>query len=72
MTDVAALRSQLDALKAQRASGVRDVQFGERRAVYRSDKDIVAAIAALEAELAAASGTPKPRAILVRATKGFI
>jgi hypothetical protein len=71
MTDIATLQAQLAALKAQRASGVRDVQFGERRTVFRDDKDMVAAIASLEAEIAKLSGTPRVRNVVIRGGKGW-
>jgi hypothetical protein len=67
--DIATLQSQLDALKAARASGIRTLTFGERSITHASDKDMVAAIAALENEIAAASGTPRPRSVVIRGGK---
>jgi hypothetical protein len=72
MTDVAALTAALGALKAARRSGVRSVIFGERQVVYRNDPELMAQIAALESEIAAAAGSPKPTTVLVRSNKGFL
>jgi hypothetical protein len=66
MADIAALQAQLEAAKAARFSGTREIQFGERRVVYRSDKDMATAIAALEEEINQAQGTSRPRNVVLR------
>jgi hypothetical protein len=72
MTDAATLRSQLENLKAARATGAREIWIGERRVQYRSDRELAAAISALETEFAAAAGAPKPSTVIVRGDKGFL
>jgi hypothetical protein len=66
MADIETLLAQLEATKAARRSGVREIWFGERRLTYRSDKEMATAIAALEDEIAAMQGTPRPRNIVLR------
>jgi hypothetical protein len=66
MADIAALQAQLDALKSARASGVRELRFGERHIFYKSDKEMVAAIAALEDEINQTQGAPRPRNVVLR------
>jgi hypothetical protein len=69
MTDAATLQTQLDTLKAARASGTRLVRFGERETRFRSDAELTNAIAALEAEL----NPQRPRNVVLRPSpnKGF-
>jgi tRNA A37 methylthiotransferase MiaB len=66
MADLAELQSQLDAAKSARASGVRELWFGERRVTYRSDKEMATAISALEDEIAALQGTARVRNVVLR------
>jgi hypothetical protein len=69
--DLATLKMQLDALRAVRRSGARDVQFAERRVVFRDDAELQAQIASLENEVAAMEGAPKPRSVVIRGGKGW-
>jgi hypothetical protein len=71
MTDIAVLQVQLETLRAARRSGVRTLTFGERSQTRASDKELVAAIADLEAEIAATAGTPRPRSVVIRSGKGW-
>lgn len=75
MTDLATLQSRLDALRASRATGVlsvRHVTDGvEQQVTYKSDSDMASAAAALEAEIASASGTRPVRTIVVRNSGGW-
>jgi hypothetical protein len=66
MADLATLQAQLEAAKAARRSGVRELWFGERRAFYKSDKEMATAIAALEDEINQAQGTSRPRNVVLR------
>jgi hypothetical protein len=66
MADIATLQAQLDALRSARASGVRELRFGERQIFYRSDKEMTTAIAALEDEINQAQGTSRPRNVVLR------
>lgn len=50
-----------DALIRARARGTREVQHGEERIRYGSDREMVAAIGDLEARIARASGTRRTR-----------
>jgi hypothetical protein len=66
MTDVSTLRIWLEALKAARASGLLNVRHKDGEVTYRSDAELVRAIASIEAEL-----SPQPRTLIVRANKGW-
>lgn len=70
MADLATLQAELEALKSARRSGDKRVRYqgphGEREVEYKSDKEMAAAIAATEAEIAALVGTPTVRTINVR------
>ena len=68
---VTTLKARLDKLKRARSSGVFQVEFGDRRVRYRSDSELLRAIGALEAEIAALQGTAQPRNLTVIASKGF-
>ena len=59
--------ARLEALKGARYSGVMTVQFGEEKVTFRSDKELVAAISALENEVAPAAS----QNVIVRSTKGW-
>jgi hypothetical protein len=63
-------RTQLANLKSARASGVGEIWIGERRVQYRSDREMVAAIAALENEIAKSEETVT-RTIVVHSNKGW-
>ncbi|MCQ4191023.1 phage head-tail joining protein [Methylocystis suflitae] len=71
MTDISTLRARLEALKKVRSSGALEITFGDRTIRYRNDRDLATAIAALEDEIAQAVGTPRPRNLVVRSTKGW-
>ena len=63
--------ARLEALKRARYSGVMTVQFGEEKITYRSDKELLAAISALEAEIAEAEGAARPKNLTVISNKGY-
>lgn len=69
MADLVTLTAALEALKSARRSGEHSVRYrgpnGEEEVVYKSDKEMAAAIASIEAEIAALSG-PVIRTINVR------
>jgi hypothetical protein len=67
MADIATLQVQLEALKAARRAGVRVVEYGSKRVEYRSDEELVRAIASLEAEIA---GTTV-NTVVIRSSKGW-
>ena len=73
MTDIATLQTQLDALKKARASGTSRVAIANGMDVqYKSDAEMAAAIGALEAEIARASGSSEPpRNVVIRSSKGW-
>jgi hypothetical protein len=56
-------------LKALRRSGMLEIQFGDRRVRYKSDAELVAAIAELEQELAGEAAPP--RNVVLRTIKGW-
>lgn len=68
MATLTQLRRQLDDLKAARATGARAIEFQGRRVEYKSDSEMAAAIAALEAEI---DGKPRMKNFVVRSTKGW-
>lgn len=65
--DAATIQSELDQLRAVRGGGEHRVRFADREVWYRSDAELRSAIAALEAELKQATGSPSPRSVIVRA-----
>jgi hypothetical protein len=71
VTDIATLRTDLESLKSSRRSGALRTRFGDREVQYRSDKEMVSAIAALETEIATAQGTPRETTITIRSKKGW-
>ncbi len=68
------LNSRLEALRLARSSGVRAVEFqnGEHRqhVEYKTDAEMAAAIAAIESEIAGASGA-RVRNVIVRNSGGW-
>ena len=58
------IKDQLLALRHARASGVSRIQIGEREVRYKTDAEMAAAIAALEAEL----NPRRVRSVMVRPT----
>jgi hypothetical protein len=58
---------ELAALRRARVSGLHQVRFRDREMTYRSDKELLAAIRDLEAEL----GRSRPRRLLTTAHKGL-
>lgn len=71
MANMATLLAQLDALKAARRSGAHRISYGESTIEYRSDTELQAAIASLEAEIMAEGGTSRPTIAVVRSSKGY-
>jgi uncharacterized small protein (DUF1192 family) len=71
MTDLATLKARLDLLKTARASGARRTRFEDFETEYRSDAELLAAITALQDEIDRLEGSARPRAVLVRAQKGW-
>jgi hypothetical protein len=70
MADVTALQAQLETLRAAYRSGVLRVHSGDKDVQYRSSAEMREAIASLENEIAAATGSTV-RSVLVRSTKGW-
>lgn len=71
MTDLTTLLADLEKLKSAYRSGAREVAYGDKRISYRDDAEMRAAIAGIEAELAAAQGARPVRNIVVRSDKGW-
>ena len=72
--DLTSLQAQLADLRAAYRSGADSVSYeGGKSTRFRSGEEMRAAIASLEAEIAAMQGTTKqtPRSVLVRSTKGW-
>lgn len=74
MADLATLQARLEELKANLGSAEQSVRLrgpnGEEEVIYRSTKELMAAIAAIESEIAGLSG-PTIRTINVR-SKGYL
>lgn len=70
MAALAELQSQLDALRAMRAGGVRRLRMGEREIEHRSDTELAAAIADLERQIAALS-TGRVTTVRIHSSKGL-
>jgi hypothetical protein len=73
---LATLNEQLAELKAARASGARRVRFrsgdGEREVEFRMDSELVAAIGALEREIAGLEAArARPRIVYVHTERGW-
>lgn len=68
--DVENLRQRREALLLLRADGILRARFGEDEVHYKSDRDMAAAIAALETEIASQSGT-RVRTFLPHFSKGL-
>lgn len=71
MTTETELTTWIAALKKSRASGVRSVQHGDTRTEYKTDAEMAAALAALEAELAGVQGRGVLRQIRMTSEKGL-
>ena len=71
MADLATLQADLEALRAAYRSGATSIGYGDKRVDYRDTEGMQAAIASLEAEIAAITGENKPRLIVARSTKGY-
>jgi len=71
MPTVVELQDRLEALRKARAQGVTQLRLADGRfIIYRTDAEMAAAIADVERQLAAASGTPV-QTILAYGTKGL-
>lgn len=68
MATTAELLAQLDNLRAIRASGTREVEFKDHRIQYRTDAELAAAIADLEARTAPGV---RVHTVLVSTSKGL-
>lgn len=72
MATEAELNIQLEALKKARRSGLKVVQFADRRMEYRSDKELADAIRDLEDEIAEVqSGGRRKRRFYTTTSKGL-
>ena len=63
-------QAELDALKRAYASGTLRVTYDGKTVEYGSEADLIRRIRTIEAEMAAAAGTLKPRRSLARFAKG--
>lgn len=69
--DIERMTTLLTALQEARYAGLRSVSYDGKTLTYGSDAELAAAIADLEARIAAASGTPRRRHWGTMATKGL-
>jgi hypothetical protein len=70
MATLPELQDRLEKLRTQRASGASEVQSGDWRVAYRSDREVAAAIVDLERQIASITTTPVTT-ILVAGSKGL-
>lgn len=70
-SELAALKDQLKALKAARASGVLIVRHGDESLQYRSMAEIVSAINAVKSDIRALTGEVRKPAYGIQYTKGL-
>ena len=63
-------QAELDGLKKAYASGALRVTYDGKTVEYGSENDLIRRIRTIEAEMAAAAGTPKPRRSLASFRKG--
>ncbi len=70
MADVAELQTRLEKLRKARSSGVSRFTYTrqgvERTIYYKTDSEMLAAISALESEIAAIQGATRVRNVVVR------
>lgn len=71
MTELDALTAQRDALRAARYSGALSVRAGEQQVTYRSDAELRAALAELEARIEALQGRRPLRRVRAWCAKGL-
>ncbi|MEW5890352.1 MAG: hypothetical protein AB1768_15225 [Pseudomonadota bacterium] len=69
--DLQTLKRLRDELLSARMSGVLTVKAGEQQVTYRSDAELCAALADLEARIAAAEGRPAVRRVRAWCAKGL-
>ena len=65
------LAARREALQEARFRGVLTVKAGDKSVTYRSDAELAAAIAGVEAEIAKVSGRRRPRFLATTAAKGL-
>lgn len=65
------LISRRAALTKHRSSGVRAVQFADRRLEYKSDAEMQAAISALDREITALQNNPIITTVRITSSKGL-
>ena len=68
MATTAELEARLERLRKIRAAGTRSLEAGNHRLEYRSDQELAAAIADLEAQIA---GGGRVHTIRIHASKGL-
>ena len=71
MPTLTELETRLEALKAQRASGIARVIYDGKTVEYRGDNEIAAAIRDIEAEMNKAQGITPVRQIRFKTSKGY-
>jgi hypothetical protein len=71
MTDLTTLQAQLADLRAAYATGATRISYDGKSIEYRDGNEMRAAIASLEAQIAALGGTQPVRTIVVRGHKGW-
>ncbi len=71
MADLTQLQAWKAALEAARYAGERSVQYGDKKVEYRTDAEMRAALADLNRQMDAVSGTPRVSMILTSSSKGI-
>lgn len=70
MADLASLKAQLEKLRSLRANGISSYSINNRSMTYRSDRELAAAIADLEAKITAQE-RGVVRKVRIRSGKGL-
>ncbi|MDR1947261.1 MAG: hypothetical protein LBQ51_08885 [Desulfovibrio sp.] len=65
------LQNMRDTLRAARYNGALTVRAGDKWVTYKSDKEMAAALDALEREIAEKSGKRRKKRVLTYAEKGL-
>lgn len=71
MATLAELQAQKAALEAARFGGLLTVQSEEERITYKSDAEMAAAIAAIDRQIVALSGTGRVTTVRISSSKGL-
>lgn len=70
MATLADLTARREALLQIRAAGTREIDYGDKRIVYRSDDEIAAAIRDLDLQISQATASNRVSSVYITSSKG--